>query len=88
VCRNQSWSQSAVNNQQYRLRADASVRKVLDNFCHRLLTFDRDPITRGLTVEVAHEALLRVAAPHGGERRRRCALARMLDGEAAQWNAA
>lgn len=25
---------------------------------HRLLTFDRDPITRGATVEVAHEALL------------------------------
>ena len=25
----------------------------------RLLTFDRDPITRGPTVEVAHEALLR-----------------------------
>ena len=25
---------------------------------HRLLTFDRDPITRGPTVEVAHEALL------------------------------
>src|SRR5262249_15314474 len=26
----------------------------------RLLTFDRDPITRGATVEVAHEALIRV----------------------------
>lgn len=26
---------------------------------HRLLTFDRDPMTRGPTVEVAHEALLR-----------------------------
>jgi WD40 repeat protein/serine/threonine protein kinase/DNA-binding XRE family transcriptional regulator len=26
---------------------------------HRLLTFDRDPLTRGSTVEVAHEALLR-----------------------------
>ncbi len=25
---------------------------------HRLLTFDRDPVTRGATVEVAHEALL------------------------------
>jgi DNA-binding SARP family transcriptional activator/serine/threonine protein kinase/WD40 repeat protein len=25
---------------------------------HRLLTFDRDPVTRGPTVEVAHEALL------------------------------
>jgi WD40 repeat protein/serine/threonine protein kinase len=26
---------------------------------HRLLTFDRDPITRGPTVEVAHESLIR-----------------------------
>ncbi len=33
---------------------------VLDGFgSSRLLTFDRDPITRGPTVEVAHEALLR-----------------------------
>lgn len=27
---------------------------------YRLLTFDRDPLTRGPTVEIAHEALLRV----------------------------
>ena len=27
---------------------------------YRLLTFDRDPVTRGPTVEIAHEALLRV----------------------------
>ncbi|MGD9144483.1 MAG: protein kinase [Anaerolineae bacterium] len=34
--------------------------KVIDLFGHhRLLTFDRDPLTRGPTVEVAHEALLR-----------------------------
>lgn len=26
---------------------------------HRLLTFDRDPVTRGPTIEVAHEALIR-----------------------------
>jgi WD40 repeat protein/serine/threonine protein kinase/DNA-binding SARP family transcriptional activator len=33
---------------------------VLDSFGrYRLLTFDRDPVTRGPTVEVAHEALLR-----------------------------
>jgi WD40 repeat protein/transcriptional regulator with XRE-family HTH domain len=37
-----------------------SREAVLDAFGrHRLLTFDRDPITRGPTVEVAHEALLR-----------------------------
>ena len=35
---------------------DAAVRAFGDR---RLLTFDRDPVTRGPTVEVAHEALLR-----------------------------
>ncbi len=40
--------------------APVSVGRVLDAFgAARLLTFDRDPITRGPTVEVAHEALLR-----------------------------
>jgi WD40 repeat protein/serine/threonine protein kinase/DNA-binding XRE family transcriptional regulator len=38
----------------------SKIQNVLDVFGkHRLLTFDRDPITRGPTVEVAHEALLR-----------------------------
>ena len=33
---------------------------VIDTFGHaRLLSFDRDPITHGATIEVAHEALLR-----------------------------
>lgn len=37
-----------------------SVRTVLDEYGRsRLLTFDRDPTTRGPTVEVAHEAILR-----------------------------
>ena len=37
-----------------------AVDRVLDAFgSARLLTFDRDPVTRGPTVEVAHEALLR-----------------------------
>jgi WD40 repeat protein/serine/threonine protein kinase/DNA-binding XRE family transcriptional regulator len=36
------------------------VDTVIDAFGHaRLLTFDRDPLTRSATVEVAHEALLR-----------------------------
>jgi WD40 repeat protein len=36
------------------------VNEVLDSFGkERLLTFDIDPVTRGATVEVAHEALLR-----------------------------
>ena len=36
------------------------MESVIDEYGrHRLLTFDHDPITRGPTVEVAHEALLR-----------------------------
>lgn len=36
-----------------------AVNAVLDRFSsHRLLTFDRDPVTRGPTVEISHEALL------------------------------
>jgi DNA-binding SARP family transcriptional activator/serine/threonine protein kinase/ABC-type glycerol-3-phosphate transport system substrate-binding protein len=35
------------------------ARRVTDTFArHRLLGFDRDPVTRGPTVEIAHEALL------------------------------
>jgi DNA-binding SARP family transcriptional activator/ABC-type glycerol-3-phosphate transport system substrate-binding protein len=38
---------------------DAAVDAVLDRFgARRLLSFDRDPVTRGPTVEIAHEALL------------------------------
>ncbi len=37
-----------------------AIGEVIDAFGrYRLLSFDRDPITRGPTVEVAHEALLR-----------------------------
>jgi DNA-binding SARP family transcriptional activator/class 3 adenylate cyclase/ABC-type glycerol-3-phosphate transport system substrate-binding protein len=37
-----------------------AMERVIDTFGrHRLLSFDRDPSTRGPTVEVAHEALLR-----------------------------
>jgi DNA-binding SARP family transcriptional activator/WD40 repeat protein/tRNA A-37 threonylcarbamoyl transferase component Bud32 len=40
--------------------APHAVEAVLDAFgSHRLLTFDHDEVTRGATVEVAHEALLR-----------------------------
>ncbi|MEN8238552.1 MAG: WD40 repeat domain-containing protein, partial [Actinomycetota bacterium] len=39
--------------------SDVTLNTVLDAFAdHRLVTFDRDPITRGPTVEVAHEAIL------------------------------
>ena len=35
------------------------LRRVLDTFGrHRLLSFDRDPVTRSPTVEISHEALL------------------------------
>ena len=41
--------------------AGAHTRRVTDTFArHRLLGFDRDPVTRGPTVEIAHEALLTV----------------------------
>ena len=41
-------------------RGEGRISSVVDSFGkHRLLTFDRDPLTRGPTVEVAHEALLR-----------------------------
>ena len=41
--------------------AGAYARRVADTFArHRLLGFDRDPVTRGPTVEIAHEALLNV----------------------------
>lgn len=37
-----------------------TLDNVIQRFgAHRLLTFDRDPVTRGATVEIAHEALLR-----------------------------
>jgi len=37
----------------------AAIGSVIHSFdSHRLLSFDRDPVTRGPTVEVAHEALL------------------------------
>jgi len=39
---------------------DDTIQHILDEFGkYRLLTFDRDPITRAPTVEVAHEALIR-----------------------------
>ncbi len=47
----------------YRALTDSgqpALDRVIDTYGqYRLLTFDRDPITRGPTVEVAHEALIR-----------------------------
>ncbi len=42
------------------LGVDPHLDRVIETFGqYRLLTFDRDPVTRGPTVEVAHEALIR-----------------------------
>ena len=57
----------------------------------RLLTFDRDPVTRGPTVEVAHEALLREWPRLRGwldESRGDVRLQRFLAMAAAEWVAA
>ena len=65
------------------------VRVVLDAFGHaRLLSFDRDPETRGPTVEVAHEALLREWGRLRGwleESREDLRLQRGIDRLAREW---
>jgi DNA-binding SARP family transcriptional activator/ABC-type glycerol-3-phosphate transport system substrate-binding protein len=49
-----------VLRQELTALGDDRVPLVLDTFGrHRLLAFDRDPTTRGPTVEIAHEALFR-----------------------------
>ncbi|MBK5269287.1 MAG: protein kinase [Acidimicrobiia bacterium] len=64
---------------------------VLDGFgSARLLTFDRDPITRGPTVEVAHEALLRewpLFRDWVGERRDALIIQRRFTTALDEWNA-
>lgn len=57
----------------------------------RLLSFDRDPVTRGPTVEIAHEALLRAWPRLRGwldENRAALRLSRLLTTSAAEWEAA
>ncbi|MFN8456886.1 MAG: protein kinase [Anaerolineae bacterium] len=52
----EGWGGGAVVDGQ----PSAVIGQVIDQFGrHRLLSFDHDPISRGPTVEVAHEALLR-----------------------------
>ncbi len=58
---------------------------------HRLLTFDRDPVTRGPTVEVAHEALLREWDRLRGwieTQREELVLHRLLATELSEWESA
>jgi WD40 repeat protein len=72
-------------------KEQASVGKVLDAYGKaRLLTFDRDPLTRGATVEVAHEALLREWGRLGewlDESRADVRLQRQLAAASAEWQA-
>lgn len=65
------------------------MSQIIDAFGqYRLLTFDRDPVTRGPTMEVAHEALLR-EWPHLrlwlDESRADVRLQRLLAAETAGW---
>lgn len=68
---------------------DDPARKVIDVFGqYRLLTFDRDPVTRGPTVEVAHEALIRQWARLKGwidDSREDLILQRRLSTAAEEW---
>jgi WD40 repeat protein len=71
---------------------EAGMQGVIDLLGrYRLLTFDHDPATRGPTIEVAHEALLREWPRLRGwldESRADIRLQRLLGAEAAEWTAA
>ena len=71
---------------------DGAVAALLDRFgAHRLLSFDRDPVTGESTVELAHEALLSEWPRLAGwidESREGLRLHRALGVEAAEWAAA
>ena len=66
-----------------------AIERVLDQFGDaRLLTFDRDPITRGPTTEVAHEALLReweILRTWITERRESLLIQRRLEADMTEW---
>jgi WD40 repeat protein/transcriptional regulator with XRE-family HTH domain len=70
-------------------RDEEALGNVLDLYGrYRMLTFDRDPITGGPTVEVAHEALLRSWARLSGwlaENRERLLVHRRLLSAAVEW---
>jgi WD40 repeat protein/serine/threonine protein kinase len=73
-------------------RTTTGIEKVLDIFGRaRLLTFDRDPVTREPSVEVAHEALLREwdrLRQWLDENRSDIRLQRSLAATAAEWQEA
>ena len=66
-----------------------TLDRVLSRFgAHRLVSFDRDPVTRGATVEVAHEALLQGWGRLRGwiaDRRDELLLRRRLHGALREW---
>lgn len=74
------------------LDEESAVEDVINAFADfRLITLDRDPITRGPTVEIAHEALLREWEPLRlwlNESREDIHLQRQLSASAHDWRAA
>jgi len=72
--------------------SDGIIDEVVSAFgAFRLIAFDRDPVSRGQTVEVAHEALLREWPRYRGwiaERREALLVERRLESAAAEWDAA
>ena len=74
------------------VRGPSSIVTPLDRFGRaRLLSFDHDPVTRGPTVEIAHEALLRAWPRLRGwldEDRTALRQSRLLTQAAAEWAAA
>ncbi len=72
--------------------SDGIIDEVVSAFgAFRLIAFDRDPVSRGQTVEVAHEALLREWPTYRGwiaERREALLVERRLESAAAEWDGA
>jgi WD40 repeat protein/serine/threonine protein kinase len=81
-----------ISNDKQGADSESKVSHILDDFSrYRLLTFDRDPVTRNPTVEVAHEALLREWPRLRGwleEGRDDIHLQRLLASAAAEWQGA
>ncbi len=81
-----------ISNDDQEADSESRVSYILDDFGrYRLLTFDRDPVTRSPTVEVAHEALLREWPRLRGwleEGRDDIRLQRLLASAAAEWRGA
>jgi hypothetical protein len=68
----------------------AALEQAIDEYgAFRLLSFDHDPVTRGPTVEVAHESLIREWPRYQAwidERGEDLLLERRLEAAAAEWD--